>query len=405
MTPLLLGTVAALYVRLLIPGVGPWIADVDLDLSSDKPMPTGRVVLTCGGEQLIGTVEPEGSGRFGEKARVRIIAGAGAWHHHVTRQEFHNDAGLKSTDVLTATAGAIGETIVEAKPIVWDVRYARAAGPASSVLDGLSWYVDAQGLTQVRTRPAKTPTSDVELLNWFVDEKRAELAADTIVWPGTVITDARIGSETVREVEQVFSSESGARVQAWMTIGDVPSTESTRYHAVMRRMVQRFAGVKHLRAYKYRIVLQGIDGRLTLQAVDADSGIPDTLPVSYFSGQPGDTSKVTPGTLCLVHFTEGDPRRAIVAGFDSTVPLERHIDATTVIELGAGGTPLAHAIETLAEFALLTSFLTALKVICDDATVTTVALLKSRISTLLGATIPGLATPLLTLPTIKVKGF
>lgn len=405
MSPLLLGSVTALSVRLLIPWVGPWVADVDLDLDSSKPLPSGRVVLTCGGTQLIGTVDNDGSGRLGEKARVRIVAGAGSWHKHVARQEFHNDAGLKSTDVLTATAGAVGETIVEQTPLAWDVRYARAAGPASSVLDGLSWYVDAQGVTQVRARAPISPTKDVEILDWFPDEHRALLTADTIIWPGTSLIDPRIGAQTVREVEQVFSADAGARVHAWMTIGSSPSTESTRYLAVMRRMVERYAGVKHLRVYRYRVVLQGVDGRVTLQAVDAASGIPDTLPVDIFPGMPGDTVKVTPGTECLLHFTEGDPRRGVVSGFASTNPIERHIDATTLIELGAGGTSLAHAIETIAEFGLYQAFLVALKVIADDGTITTLAAFKAALSTLIGSTVPGLATPLLTLPTIKVRGF
>lgn len=405
MSPMLVGAVTAVSIRLLIPWVGQWIADVDLDLASDKPLPTGRVVVTVGGTQLIGTVDADASGRLGEKARVRIIAGAGAWQKHVDRLEFHNDAGLQSTDVLTATAGLVGETIVEAKPVSFGVRYARASGPASSVLDGLSWYVDAQGITQVRARAPITPSSDVEILDWMPDEKRAELAADTIVWPGTVLNDARIGTQTIREVEQVFSAESGARVNAWMTIGSTPSTEATRYHAAMRRMVERFAGVKHLRTYKYRVVVQGVDGRVTLQAVDTDIGIPDTLPVDIFPGMPGDTAKITPGTECLLQFTEGSPQRLLVHGFADTVPIERHIHATTLVELGdSTATPLAHSIETIIEFGLYQAFLVALKVICDDVTVTTVAQLKTAISTLLGATIPGLATPLLTLSTVKVKG-
>lgn len=336
------GKTNAVALRLLIPAIGAWVLTADLDLPASQPLPTGKVVVTIGQETLLGTVDDRATGRFGEKAKVRVIAGAGKWESDAKPQDFHNDAGVTSSLVLSATASAIGEVLVEDSPISYGTPdYMRTSGPARRVLDGRVWYLDAMGVTHVVvSRPTSPPSKDVEILSWDADQRVAILSTDTVVWPGTVLTDPRFDTVTVRDVEQVFSAQS-SRVNAWCA-----KTEGTRLLTAFRTMIEELGGLAAMRCYQYRIQQENSDGRLFLQAVRRAAGVPDALPLSIYPGMAGDTADHKPGSLCIVHFMEGDLKRPVVLGVDGTEPTERRI-YSNVVKIGDAS---AQAVVTKADF-------------------------------------------------------
>lgn len=327
----------AVSIRLLIPAIGSWVVVADLDLPSTAPLPTGRVTVSINGETLSGTVDPRESGRFGEKASVRVIAGAGAWNLPVKKQGFHNDAGLTTLDIAKQTAAVIGESVVEPAPLPLGVDWVRTEGMASRVLNGRPWYIDAAGVTQISTWPARPLPSGADVLMWDPDQRRAMVASDAIVWPGTTITDARFGEVVVRDVEHVFS-EAGARAEVWCTPAQTPVSP---LRSALTNMVRELAATANLRPYMYRIVKQGSDGRVDLQPVNPASGAPDLGPTKIMAGQAGDEADYANGTVVVVQLIDGDQKLPRVTSFEDTVPTNRRIDATSHIDLGEGGNAAA----------------------------------------------------------------
>jgi hypothetical protein len=329
---LLVGNTSAVSVRLIIPWVGAWLADVDLDLASTEVLPSGRVTAMVGSDTLMGTVDPFASGRFGEKARGRIIAGGGGWDRAVAARDFQNDAGLWSSAVLAATAAEIGESVVDATPILHGSHFVRAAGAASKVFLQRDWYVDAAGITRVGARTPVAAPADLDILSWDPTTRIAELASDSVVWPGTVLTDTRFNTVTVRAVEQRFG-EGRARALAWC--GTAASSSLT---SALGSVASHAVGATHLRLYRYRVVAQNSDERLLLQTVKPGGVVPDALPIDVWPGMAGLSAEITPGTEVLLGFIEGDPAQPVVLALQSEAPLTLTFDATSAINLGKGAT-------------------------------------------------------------------
>ncbi len=105
---------------------------------------------------------------------------------------------------------------------------------------------------------------------------------------------------------------------------------------------------------RYRVVANA-DGRVVLQVVNRQLGLPDVLPISMVPGLPGGSGTPTPGAVVLVSFIEGDPSQPIVTHFAPTSdaafrPLKVALDAddevaigehATVTKLGGGSTGVA----------------------------------------------------------------
>lgn len=329
MAAFLLNQLRAVSVRLLTPWRGFWIADVDLDLDATAKVPTGKVALTIGdATPLVGTVDPKASGRFGDTSRVRVLAGGGGWPTIVGGRHFHNDAGVLSTGVYSATAAEVGETVVDTSPGFVGRDYVRPTGPASSVFEGLDWFVTLQGVTIVGKRPPLPPSPSLEVLSWDPAAQRAEIATDALVQPGTVLVDPRFGTATIRDVEQSFS-DGGARAVAWCS-----EAPSSRLVDALAAFVRAKAGLHG--AYRYRVVLQGVDGRLNLQAIDKSPGLPHLLPITMWPGVPGVSAMLKLSSTVLVEFIGGDRTKPIVTGFEpGKVPLSVTLDAVA-IQLGDG---------------------------------------------------------------------
>ena len=283
-------------------------------------------------------------------ASVRVVGGAGGWDRSVPPLHYHVDNGVSSTSVYTGAAALVGETIVESAPSSLGTDFMRSAGPASQVFGDLDWYVDFGGLTQVGSRPAAVADASLTLISWDPVQQRAELVCDSFVLPGTVLSDSRLNgaTPTIRDVEQTWDA-SGSRVVAWCASNPVGRLLSALTNAV--RVLGRTASLK---VYQYRIVLEGSDGRLNLQAVNPSAGMPDTLPLSVWPGMQGDSAELQVGKLVLVHFYEGpagSPPQPVVVGFDpSGLPVKRIVDASGAVAIGpsaglvslaAGTSPLA----------------------------------------------------------------
>ncbi len=308
-TTLSLGGLDAVSVRLFQPWQGSWTAEIDLDLEAIPVVPSGAVVLRIGTAVLLGTVDPTASGKFGEKAHVRVIGGGGGWHRTVGSRQFHNDAGVLSSAVISATAAELGEKAVDATPQRFGVDFERTAGPGRRVLDGRDWYVTLAGVTTVGPRAPAPMSPDVDVLAWDPHAARADFATDAIVMPGTILVDPRFGRLTVRDVEQTFTAQ-GARGSAWCGTAAAP-----RLAGMLASLVREAGQTATLKAYRYRVVSQGVDGRLTLQAVSSTAGAPDSIALPPWYGVPGLKSLVTPGTEAAIVFLDGDPAQPAVVSF------------------------------------------------------------------------------------------
>lgn len=322
----------ATRVRLLIPWRGAWVADVELDPDSVSQAPTGGpATLVVGGATLTGTVDPRGTGSFVAGAAARVVAGAGGWDEPVTASHFHADNGVRSTNVYAATASLVSETVNDLAPATLGIDFVRSAGPASRVLDAVDWWVDLTGVTQVGARPTPTADPSLQIIAWDALEQRAELQCEALVLPGTVLSDPRFNgvTPTVRDVEQSFDGHA-FRATAWCSSAPV-----SRLASALRRAVREMGGRTYLTVYEYRIVQQNSDGRLQLQAVHPTDGLPDTLPVSIWTGTQGVSASVLPGAQVLVEFVAGDPTRPVARGFAlGATPVSLTLDATTAVHVG-----------------------------------------------------------------------
>jgi hypothetical protein len=354
---ILLNGLPAISFRRFTPWAGAWTVEVDLELDATMVEPSGRCILTAGAKQLVGTIDPTASGRFGSTFRASVTGGGGGWSGPVTDQAFHSDGGLLSTIPIAATAAEVGEVAVVEVPVSLGTDFARSSKlPASQVFRGADWYVDALGITHVGPRlevPLVDP--DVVVLSYDGNMQTAEIATDTILEPGMILTDSRFGQLTIRQVEQRFDVD-GARATVWV------SSSSSVAHSLggaIGKLARIAVGLPSLRSYKYTVISQGGDGRLVLKVVNQSAGIPDQLPISILYGIPGCTAKVAPGTVVVLRFLEGDPGQPIVESFDGTPCLEVAVSSLSV-KLGMVPEPIAKGPETVAAFMGIEAFTSAM---------------------------------------------
>jgi hypothetical protein len=89
---------------------------------------------------------------------------------------------------------------------------------------------------------------------------------------------------------------------------------------------------------KYRVVTHRQDGRVELQQVVKALGLPDILPISIHPGMAGLKSRLTPGSMVIVQFVDGDPSQPIITHFAAEgdqgfLPLQLALDAELLVEL------------------------------------------------------------------------
>lgn len=339
-------------VKLWAPFTGTWTAEVDYDLPDTNTPLAGAVILVVDGATLRGTIDPTASGRFGNYARARVIGGAGGWVRRVGPQEFHNDAGQPLAYVIAATAAEVGEVIGTTTTAIGPADYERVAGPASRVLAGLDWYVDAAGVTHIGQRLEVPAAATSQVLTYDPQDRVATLSVEGLLAPGTVIADPRFGSITVRDVEQTFA-DGKARTTAWCGV-----EAKSRAAALFGALVREHGRVGTLKAYRYRVDVQSpLDGRLRLQAVNPGSGAPDTVALPPWYGVPGVEALIPPGTECVVQFLDGDPAQPVVTSFapgaavvkvGGEQPVALAAPLIAAIKAGLGADPISGSAQVLA---------------------------------------------------------
>ncbi len=355
--PLLVNQLQAVSVRLVTPWTGVWFADVDLVLDATEVLPFGPCTLTLGTSVYVGTIDPRASGAFGKTAKVRILGGGGGWHKDVLPIHVHNPATVLSSTVYAAAAAEVGEIVVDMLPKPMGQDFVRFGGypvvgppgPASRVFGDADWYVTPQGITTVGPRlplPYNPLTTDIRSYDPLT--RTAELSSDDPIPPGTILLDPLrfTGPLIVRDVEQTWSAEGGARATAWCA-----KETGSRLQTALANLVSEKIGVHYLKTYRYRVVLENpADESLILQIIDPTQGAPNAIPFPMWMGVPGVGAQVKPGTEVLVQFTADSPPRPVVVGFKGgpdQIPI--------LLELGTGlGGPLSLAVGTQAQITALT---------------------------------------------------
>jgi hypothetical protein len=334
----------ATRLRLVRPWTGVWFVEAELDGDAGPVVPLGRVVILVDGSALVGTVDPTGSAKFGERATVRVVGGGGGWEKRPKPKHWHNDAGVTRGAVVRATAAEVGEVATVAAEAVLGTSYTRSGLLAASQVLGESWHVDDAGATLVgpRAEEAAPVEAAVRVLDWDPGADRATLAAAALVRPGWRLEDPRFGggARTIRDVETVYQA-SGTTITAWCAEA---APAGSVLGSVLGGLVRELSGVTFCRGYRYRVF--GMAGRrVELQAVVRVAGVPDVLPVSMWPGVPGVHAELAPGAEVVVEFLEGDHGRPAIRAFVGKdgalwLPTSLEIDSLTTIRLsetGAGG--------------------------------------------------------------------
>lgn len=328
--------------RFVFPYVGVWFADLDLDpdvVSSVPPQGPATIVIGAAPPvTLLGFIDPLGSGSFGATARMRVVGGVAGWQRQVPAQHFPSPGTTQT--VYAATGALVGEKVVVAIPSSVPENYVRLAGFASDVLrDEPSWWVDpVTGVTTVGPRPPLPPDVSLELMTWDAGAQVAIARCDTLVLPGTIIVDPRIGGgkAIVRDVEQRFDAN-GSTAECMCSTNSV-----SRLLVSLATLIEKRCKTGLLKIARYRFVQDaGGPTSVGLQAVDRDaltgaaSPYPDLLPLTTWTGVAGIIADLPPSLEVLVGFVDGDPQQPVVVGYSTLAPpVKMTVDATVQLVLG-----------------------------------------------------------------------
>lgn len=289
-----------------VPAWGAWWADADL---VEPEALSGRVTLTLADVTLSGTIVS--GGPYEGRASYRVVGGAGGWGRALNAKPYHNDAGVKVSNVISDAAREAGETLGTLPTTRRGPHYARTAGPASRVLNEVApraWYVDFAGVTQFGARATVAYTGDGVRTRIDAASRVVEIATDEIaaLVPGVTID----GSEPATDVEYELDAKR-LTVRVW-----AGARKTRRLEAYAKLIDALVPDLRYRGAYEYRVVTQ--DGeRLNLQPVRAATGMPDLARVPVRPGIPGVRAKPALGSLVLVVFADADPSRPQVIAFDA----------------------------------------------------------------------------------------
>lgn len=302
-----------------VANVGPWTAELDFEATPDV---SGQVEIRVGSLVLRGTVRPTLNGEYVEQRRCVVVGGAGGWSHQVPRKQYHNDAKLKARLIADDVAREVGETIGSFVPGSErvGVDYVRSAGVASRVLEHVigetPWWIGYDGRTNVGPRPEVPLPLDAQCDVLGYDPRNRVLTFAVvdpgIVQIGSVIRQSPLTEpQTIREFE-LYVTPGSTRVLAW--VGG-SAGERGRLAGLLEAIARRATDRPLYGKYRYRVISQRDDGRVELQAVRRDVGLPDLKPIRVWPGVAGAAAELTRGTEVLVEFIEGDPMQPIVTHF------------------------------------------------------------------------------------------
>jgi len=311
-----------------IPAWGMWWADVELDAESTL---TGRVDLVITDLTLKGQIVSGGS--WLGRSRYRIAGGYG-WCKPLKAKGYVNDAGVKTTKVLTDAANEAGETIEGVPAGVVGLAFDRLSGPASFALNLLApqnWYVDEAGITRIGKRASVAVDSSITRGPVDFAAGSIELMSDSIA---TLLPGATCEGMTAVDVVHVLEDKKLRTTLYGSAFG--PATK--RLMAWSKLIEQMRPYDRYRGTWEYRVVQQTGE-RLDLQPVAVRFGLPDLRAVRCRYGIPGAKAEHGLGSLVLVDFVNSDPSRPVVTGFDDPdspgwLPTKIEITASTQVNLG-----------------------------------------------------------------------
>jgi hypothetical protein len=321
---------------------------------------TGACVFKFGGVDWHGTIDPQRSGKWGERYSFRLVSGANGWGKPLKAKPYHSDSGVRPRMVVEDAASECGETVGSVAGVSsLGVDYARPSGrggTASIVLDHAagsvaSWWVGRDGLTYVGARPA---AKWGPVLDWDPATQRAVFEADDLstLSAGVEIVDDRVGAgKKLRELEVRIQ---GSTVRAFGRCESAGPSYG-RLSRVLKAIVRRHTEGPLWGTYRYRVASMAPDKRVNLQVARKSSGVPDVLPVKMWPGLAGADVTLAQGAEVLVEFEEGDRGKPFVSHFtpvggDGFVPVSVSLCGGTrpAAAVGSGvtifmtpGTPVA----------------------------------------------------------------
>lgn len=321
-----LNNLPLLSLSLVIPRLGAWTADVEVDSDTDV---TGAVTLDLEGRVWRGTVV-RGAVAYGRWSG-RIVGGAGGLAGELPPVAL---AGTTLRAVLEEALRASGETIAPSAAAL-DVAVARwhrtrATGDIAVAevarTAGMPWRVLADGTVWVGAETWATITvRDVDVMGREPVTGCTELAGDAALdlAPGRTVTldgyVVRIGAVTHRldgvalrtSVLEEREDGAGGRLMA-------------AFEAVVRRITRR---LDYTGCYSATVVQQRASGRLDLRPEDPRR--PSCADVPYRT-LPGLTVLIPAGSLVSFTYENADPRRPVVVLWEpSTVATRWSVNGST----------------------------------------------------------------------------
>lgn len=166
--------------------------------------------------------------------------------------------------------------------------------------------------------------------------------------------------------------------------------------------------------YEFIVQASAAGDQASLVPSDATIGLPGLVQVPQ--RLPGTSATLTPGSMCLLQFVNGDPARPVVVNH-ATTPLTVDLDASLSmrigksspsVALGAAPLPLATSAGTLTTIGLLTTFVasvTSAAQTCVSAgnTLPAIGVFVTAVNTAGGVVASGLAAAIALIPTTTIK--
>jgi hypothetical protein len=197
---------------LLIPYLGIPVVDIELALAPAPGSLSGQQTLTIGNLSFV-TTSVRG-GDFAGEAKIRAVAGFGAWLQNIAPQGYQNPSGVMASTVLQDAASTVGEQIAVLADLNVGNFWSREGSndpnspvPAARVLRSLCplWWVDpATGITQAyctggNVRPSTAIQSDFEVIDWNPGTGLLKITTeDPASWqPGNTFSNVFMGGATV----------------------------------------------------------------------------------------------------------------------------------------------------------------------------------------------------------------
>ena len=188
--------VSSAVVRL--PRHGVWAATVHLVGAVQL---AGAVSLTIEDLTLAGSVVRGGPDAAASTASYTITGGAGGWRKPIPSKPYRNDLGVKLSTVLSDAARDAGERLELGADRTVGPAYVRRAGPAWDALALLasSWWVDVDGVTQVRPRPAVPVIASYRVIRPVPAQSMREIATESpaLFAPGALFHERPIEEVTI----------------------------------------------------------------------------------------------------------------------------------------------------------------------------------------------------------------